>query len=106
MKEFFASRIETLKLRVDELIGEKEDLVAMQLSDTSIKEHLMKKFKDLEHNYLRMHADYLFKSKRCAQLELIERDVEGQIKSAEDSMKECQTISDAKVAAYKVKNRK
>jgi hypothetical protein len=44
LKEFFASRIETLKLRVEELIGEKEDLVAIQLSDTSIKEHLMRKF--------------------------------------------------------------
>jgi hypothetical protein len=32
LKEFFASRIETLKLRVQELMNEKEDLIAMQLS--------------------------------------------------------------------------
>jgi hypothetical protein len=97
LKEFFASRIETLKLRVEELLNEKEDLIAMQLSDTSIKEHLMKKFKDLEHNYVRMQTDYLFKSKRCAELELIARDVEGQIRMAEDSLLEYQTISNTKV---------
>jgi hypothetical protein len=57
----------------------------------------MKKFKDLEHNYVRMQTDYLFKSKRCAELELIARDVEGQIRMAEDSFLECQTISNTKV---------
>ena len=77
MKEFFASRIETLKLRLEELLNEKEDLVAVQQSDLSIKENLMKKFQDLENNYVRMQADFLFKSKRCAELEHIERDVEG-----------------------------
>ena len=78
----------------------------MQLSDTSIKEHLIKKLKDLENNYVRMQTDYLFKSKRCAELELIERDVEGKIRTVEDSLQECQTISNASVSAYKTKNRK
>jgi len=61
LKEFFASRIETLKLRVEELIGEREDLAAVQQSETSIKEQLVKKLAELESNYLKMHADYLLK---------------------------------------------
>ena len=44
-----------------------------------------------------MQTDFLFKSRRCAELEHIERDVEGQIRMAEDSLRECQTISKAKV---------
>jgi len=97
LKEFFASRIETLKLKLEELLNEKEDMVAVQQSDLSIKEHLMKRFHDLESNYVRMQADLLIKSKKCAEMEHIERDVEGQIRMAEDALRECQTVSKAKV---------
>ena len=41
MKEFFASRIETLKLRINELLNEQEDLKCVHDSDMSIREHLL-----------------------------------------------------------------
>jgi hypothetical protein len=41
LKEFFASRIETLKLRINELLNEQEDLKCVHDSDIGIREHLL-----------------------------------------------------------------
>jgi len=41
LKEFFASRIETLKLRINELLNEQEDLKCVHDSDLSIREHML-----------------------------------------------------------------
>ena len=46
LKEFFASRIETLKLRIEELLNEKEDYSAMHQSDSTIKEYLTKRLSE------------------------------------------------------------
>jgi hypothetical protein len=48
LKDFFTMRIENLKLRVSELLNEKEDLAAVHYSDRNIKEHLIVKMNDLE----------------------------------------------------------
>ena len=48
LKEFFASRIETLKLRIEELLNEREDYSEMHQSDHTIKEHLISKMNDLD----------------------------------------------------------
>ena len=41
LKECFAGRIESLKLRIHELLNEKEDMAVVQISDRNIKEHLL-----------------------------------------------------------------
>lgn len=46
LKEFFASRIETLKLRIEELLNEKEDYCAMHQSDNAIKEYFTKRLSE------------------------------------------------------------
>ena len=48
LKEFFSSRIETLKLRISELLNEQEDLKCMQESDLGIKEHLLARNRQLD----------------------------------------------------------
>ena len=48
LKEFFAARIETLKLRIEELLNEKEDYSEMHQSDSNIKEHLITKMNELD----------------------------------------------------------
>ena len=48
LKEFLVVRLENLKIRVHELLNEKEDMAAMHASDRNIKEHLIVKMNDLE----------------------------------------------------------
>jgi hypothetical protein len=48
LKEFFASRIETLKLKIEELLNEKEDYSAMHQSDSEIKEYLQRRLSESE----------------------------------------------------------
>lgn len=48
LRDFLVLRVETLKLRVHELLNEKEDMAAIHSSDTAVKEHLIKKMNELE----------------------------------------------------------
>lgn len=41
LKAFLVITVENLKVRVHELLNEKEDMVAMHQSDSSVKEHLI-----------------------------------------------------------------
>lgn len=43
LKDFFSSRIETLNLKVSELLNEQEDLRCVQESDKGIKDHLLER---------------------------------------------------------------
>lgn len=43
LKEFFAARIETLKMSITDLLNEKEDFSAVFESDKAIKEHLLER---------------------------------------------------------------
>ena len=43
LKEFFAARIETLKMSVTDLLNEKEDYSVVFESDKAIKEHLLER---------------------------------------------------------------
>ena len=60
LKEFFASRIETLKLRIEELLNEREDYTAMHESDLSIKEHLITRMNELDKNVMEKTTELLF----------------------------------------------
>ena len=60
LKEFFASRIETLKLRIEELLNEREDYTAMHESDSSIKEHLISRMNELDKQIMEKTTEGLF----------------------------------------------
>jgi hypothetical protein len=69
LKEFFASRIETLKLRIEELLNEKEDYSAMHASDSGIKEYLTKRLSESEQLVVEKTTELLFIKKRAGELE-------------------------------------
>lgn len=69
LKEFFASRIETLKLRIEELLNEKEDYSAMHQSDSTIKEYLQKRLSESEQLIVEKTTELLFIKKRAGELE-------------------------------------
>lgn len=52
LKEFFAARIETLKMSITDLLNEKEDFAAVHESDRTIKEHLIERVNQLDKLYL------------------------------------------------------
>ena len=60
LKEFFASRIETLKLRLQELLNEKEDFAAMHESDLHLKEHLISRMNELDKSVMEKTTELLF----------------------------------------------
>lgn len=60
LKEFFASRVETLKLRIEELLNEKEDYMARHQSDLGVKEHLIARMNDLDKNVMEKTTELLF----------------------------------------------
>ena len=76
LKEFFASRIETLKLRIEELLNEREDYTAMHESDLSIKEHLITRMNELDKNVMEKTTELLFQKKKIGELEKFKREFE------------------------------
>lgn len=60
LKEFFAARIETLKLRIEELLNEREDYTEMHQSDSSIKEHLISRMNELDKQVMEKTTELLF----------------------------------------------
>ena len=43
LKEFLALKIDKLQLRIQELLNEKEDLIAIKESDSQVKQSLLEK---------------------------------------------------------------
>lgn len=74
LKEFFASRIETLKLRCQELLNEREDYSAMHESDSSIKEHLISRMNELDKQVMEKTTELLFQKKKIGELEKFKRE--------------------------------
>jgi hypothetical protein len=68
LKDFFTMRIENLKLRVSELLNEKEDLAAVHYSDRNIKEHLIVKMNDLEKQCVEKSTELMFEKKKLKEL--------------------------------------
>lgn len=73
LKEFFAARIETLKLRIEELLNEHEDYTAMHESDASIKEHLISRMNELDKQVMEKSTELLFNRKKICELETFKR---------------------------------
>ena len=60
LKEFFASRIETLKIKIEELLNEREDYTARHQSDLSVKEHLIGRMNELDKSVMQKTAELLY----------------------------------------------
>jgi hypothetical protein len=60
LKDFLGRKVENLNLKLSQLESEKEDLMAQQLSNHTIKEHLMKKVTDLENINMEKGTQILF----------------------------------------------
>lgn len=62
LKEFLAIKIDQLQLRVQELLGEKEDLEAVKSSDSSLKVSLIQRVNELEQTMTTKNTELLVKS--------------------------------------------
>lgn len=84
-------RIENLKLRVHELLNEKEDMAAMHQSDRGIKEHLIGKLNDLEKNCVEKGMELMFEKKRVRELTEEKDQYADMLEKAEKEVKEYKT---------------
>ena len=106
LKEFFASRIETLKLRIEELLNEKEDYSAMHASDSTIKEYLTKRLSESEQLVVEKTTELLFVKKRAGELEEFKHDFDSTLNAEVVARKELQVRTDAEIDMYKKRNHK
>lgn len=106
LKEFFASRIETLKLRIEELLNEKEDFSAMHQSDSAIKEYLTKRLSESEQLIVEKTTELLFIKKRAGELEDFQREFDSKLNAEVVAAKELKLKTDAEVDMYKKRNHK
>ncbi len=75
-------RVENLKLRVHELLNEKEDMVAMHGSDSAVKEHLIQKMNDLEKQFMERSTELLFEKRRAQELSEEKREFDSRFERA------------------------
>lgn len=83
LRDFLVLRVETLKLRVHELLNEKEDMVAIHTSDSKIKEHLIQKMNELDKANMERSTELLFEKRRAQELA-------EEKKEFDDKMEKCQ----------------
>ena len=60
--------VENLKTRVNDLMNDKEDMVAMHQSDSSVKEHLIQRVNEQEKINMERATEALFLKKRVQEL--------------------------------------
>ena len=106
LKEFFASRIETLQLRIKELLNEKEDYSAMHESDSSIKEHLISRMNELDKQVMEKTTELLFQKKKIGELEKFKREFDQTFSNEQAARKELELKSTAELSIYKKRNSK
>ena len=105
LKEFFASRIETLKLRIEELLNEREDFSEMHQSDSTIKEHLITKMNELDKQVMEKTTELLFQKKKASELEAWKQEYDVQLNAEINARKELDVKSQAEIRLYKSKNK-
>ena len=105
LKEFFASRIETLKLRIEELLNEKEDYSEMHQSDSTIKEHLITKMNELDKQVMEKTTELLFQKKKASELEAFKKEFDVELNAEKNARKELEVKKAAEIKIYKQKNK-
>ena len=105
LKEFFAARIETLKLRIEELLNEKEDYSEMHQSDSNIKEHLITKMNELDKQVMEKTTELLFQKKKASELEAWKQEYDVVLNAEINARKELDVKTQAEIRLYKSKNK-
>jgi len=54
-----------MKLRIEDLLNEKEDMAAIHSSDSTVKEHLIQKMNELDKINMERSTELLFEKKRA-----------------------------------------
>ena len=68
LKSFLVVMVENMKTRVNDLMNDKEDMVAMHQSDSSVKEHLIQRVNEQEKINMERATETLFLKKRVQEL--------------------------------------
>lgn len=68
LKSFLVVMVENIKTRVNDLMNDKEDMVAMHQSDSSVKEHLIQRVNEQEKINMERATETLFLKKRVQEL--------------------------------------
>lgn len=88
LRDFLVLRVENLKLRVHELLNEKEDMVAMHGSDSKVKEHLIQKMNELEKQFMERSTELLFQKRRVQELTDDKNDFDNRFERAQNEISE------------------
>jgi len=104
LKEFFASRIETLKLRIEELLNEKEDYSAMHQSDSAIKELLAKRLSEQDQIIIEKTTELLFVKKKVGELEDFKHEFDAALNTEVNARRELKLKTDVEIDMYKKRN--
>lgn len=106
LKEFFAARIETLKLRIEELLNEREDYTEMHQSDSSIKEHLISRMNELDKHVMEKTTELLFQKKKIGELEKFKREFDQKLSNEMVARKELELKTTAEMSIFTKRNKK
>lgn len=79
-------KVENLKLRVHELLNEKEDMAAIHSSDSNIKEHLIQKMNELDKLNMERSTELLFEKRRVQELSEEKRDFDKRFEDAQSEL--------------------
>lgn len=105
LKEFFSSRVESLKLRLHDVLSTQEDLQAKQQSSESVKEHLLQRNRTLDNELVQLQTQYLHKSQKLSGLELEAKEARQDLTRVRGESREEALKAQAQVRAYKEKNK-
>ena len=68
LRDFLVLRVENMKLRIEDLLNQKEDMAAIHSSDSKVKEHLIERINELDRLHMEKSAELLFEKKRAQEL--------------------------------------
>ncbi|CDW79000.1 UNKNOWN [Stylonychia lemnae] len=69
LRDFLVLRVENMKLRIEDLLNQKEDMAAIHSSDSTVKEHLIQKMNELDKLNMERTTELLFEKKKAQELE-------------------------------------
>ena len=68
LKSFLVLSVENMKLKVNELLNEKEDMTAIHQSDSEVKEHLIERINEQEKSNMEKSTELMFSKRRVQEL--------------------------------------
>eukprot|EP00347_Sterkiella_histriomuscorum_P018982 403343421 len=68
LRDFLVLRVENMKLRIEDLLNQKEDMAAIHSSDSAVKEHLIQKINELDKLFMERSTELLFEKRKVQEL--------------------------------------